>query len=429
MQTNYSRIKYLLISGAAAGGLFLVPSIAKGNTPLPPPVPTYSEVTSFAETTTVNIPENLRNQWRGNFTIPVYSMVKAGQWSLEDYIFVEYLNHRDFQPQTKTYRYNPSAVYDWIKRASANINTEAKDPEIVIKDGFASHFVPPVIGKQVDGYQSTLKIIQSLELGQTNLEISIKTTQPTRALADLNELGIKELIGRGESKFTGSPANRRHNIRVGNNKMRGLIIKPNEEFSFNKYLGPVEASAGFLPELVIKGFETIPELGGGLCQVSSTTFRAAMHAGLPITQRRNHSYAVQYYSPQGTDATIYPGVIDLKFTNDTGNHILIWPYIVGDILYFDFYGTRDGREVKLNEPQTFNRQANGAMQASWSRTVTKNGKTETHRFSSNYKPPELFQRREEFVPNPESPEAPNPNQSEPETITPATPIIQPNDSN
>jgi vancomycin resistance protein YoaR len=82
--------------------------------------------------------------------------------------------------------------------------------------------------------------------------------------------------------------------------MQGVIIKPGEEFSFNHYLGPVKAEQGFLPELVIKRTGTVPELGGGLCQVSSTTFRAAMNAGLPITQRKNHAYAVQYYSPQGT---------------------------------------------------------------------------------------------------------------------------------
>jgi vancomycin resistance protein YoaR len=81
-----------------------------------------------------------------------------------------------------------------------------------------------------------------------------------------------------------------------------------------------------LPELVIKKEGTVPEFGGGLCQVSSTAFRAAMNGGLPITQRRNHAYAVQYYAPQGTDATIYPGVVDLKFINDTPGDILIWAF-------------------------------------------------------------------------------------------------------
>ncbi|HAG27192.1 TPA: hypothetical protein DCG61_00195 [Patescibacteria group bacterium] len=436
MQNSFLFVKYPVAILVVTGLFFVWPVIKIGASPLPPPVPTYDPVTSYADTTVVTVPNSLKNEWAGEFSLPVFSMVKSGQWNIKDYVMYGYLAKEGFTPETRNYKYDPAKVYAWTKQAASSVNTESKDPELTIKNGYATHFVPPVIGKQIDRYQSTLKILQGLELGQNNLELSIKTAQPSRSLSELNDLGITELIGRGESKFTGSPANRRHNIRVGMNKMKGIIIKPGEEFSFNKHLGPVEASEGFLPELVIKGYETIPELGGGLCQVSSTTFRAAMHAGLPITQRRNHSYAVQYYAPQGTDATIYPGVIDIKFTNDTGSSILVWPYFKGsDILIFDFYGTRDGREVKLNQPITFDRQANGAMKASWTRTVTKNGKTETNTFSSNYKPPELFQKREEFVPNPEAPATPNPNQEVPTTTPSLTPPptnpannIEPNDS-
>lgn len=419
MQNKLSTFKYLLISGATAGSIFFIPSVARGSNPLPPPLPTYSPVTSFADTTQVTVPENLRNTWRGKYTLPVFSMMKSGQWTVKDYVQAGFLKRAEFKPQTKTYRYNPSLVYDWTKDIAATVNTESKDPELTIKDGYATHFIAPVVGKQLDRYQSSLKILQNLELNQQTFDLAIITTSPSRDLSKLNDLGINELIGRGESKFSGSPANRRHNIKVGMNKFKGVIIAPDEEFSFNKYLGPVEASAGFLPELVIKGNETIPELGGGLCQVSSTTFRAAMHAGLPITQRKNHSYAVQYYSPQGSDATIYPGVMDLKFKNDTGNSILVWPYFIGnDILVFDFYGTRDGREVKLNQPITYDRKANGAMKATWTRTVTKNGISDTDSFSSTYQPPELFHKKEEFVANPESPTTTNPNESPTNTAPP-----------
>ncbi len=421
MKTKLTNFKRLAISGAAAGGLLLIPATVKGMEPLPSPLPTYDTVTSFADTTTVTIPANLLAGWKGSYTIPVHNLVKAGQWSIDDYVKVGYLKVGKFKPQSKTFQYNPKEVYKWTKQIAGSVNTEAQEPELTLENGYATNFVAPIIGKQLDRYNSSLKILQSLELGQTTLELAIQSTQPQRLLSDLNDLGITELIGRGESKFTGSPANRRHNIRVGTNKIKGVIIKPGEEFSFNKFLGPVEASAGFLPELVIKGNETIPELGGGLCQVSSTTFRAAMHAGLPITQRRNHSYAVQYYSPQGTDATIYPGVIDLRFKNDTGNSILIWPYFKDtDILVFDFYGTRDGRQVKLNQPITYDRQSNGAMKATWTRSVTKNGVTETDSYSSNYQPPALFHKKEEFVPNPDTSATPNPNDTGADTTPPNT---------
>jgi hypothetical protein len=174
-----------------------------------------------------------------------------------------------------------------------------------------------------------------------------------------------------------------------------------------------------LPELVIRRDKgTVPELGGGLCQVSSTTFRAAMQAGLPITQRRNHSYAVQYYAPQGTDATIYPGVIDLKFTNDTPGSILVWPYFKDDnTLIFDFYGTKDSREVILDKPYSYDRKPDGSMKASWTRTVKKGGKENKETFRSVYLPPALFHKQEQFVNNPASP---TPTQTVPSTPNPGT---------
>lgn len=170
---------------------------------------------------------------------------------------------------------------------------------------------------------------------------------------DLQDLGIKELIATGKSAFAGSTNNRIHNINTGISKFNGHIIAPGETFSFNTILGPVEAYTGFVPELVIKPEGTIPEYGGGLCQVSSTMFRAALFAGLPIVERTPHSYAVSYYSQvygYGLDATIYPGVHDVKFTNNTPAHILIQGYTEGINAYFKFYGTSDGRSVELEGP-------------------------------------------------------------------------------
>jgi vancomycin resistance protein YoaR len=105
---------------------------------------------------------------------------------------------------------------------------------------------------------------------------------------------------------------------------------------------------------VIKGNETKPEYGGGLCQIGTTVFRGALASGLDITARRNHSYRVSYYEPAGTDATIYDPWPDLKFKNDTGKHILIQTRIDGRKIYFDFWGTKDGRQVSMTEPVVYN---------------------------------------------------------------------------
>lgn len=398
MRVNLSYIKYLIISSLATGGLLLIPNSARGAVMDQLPVPTFDVATSVADETIVNITDAQKKDWSSTTTIPVNQMVKYPRAKVENVIFNFYTNSNRVKTETYTFKHSPSKVYAWTKTVADSVNSETAEPKLVIKNGRATDFTPPTIGKELDRYNSALQILQSLELGKTEVRLAVKTTQPTTLLEDTNDLGIKELIGRGESKFNGSPANRRHNIKVGVSKMQGVIVKPGDEFSFNKYLGPVEADQGFKPELVIKKTGTVPELGGGLCQVSSTTFRAAMHAGLPILERRNHSYAVQYYAPQGTDATIYPGVTDFRFKNDTGNSILIWPYFkTNDHLVFDFYGTYDGREVKLGTPSSYDKKPDGSMKSTWSRTVTKNGESKTDTFASVYQPPALFHKEEQFV--------------------------------
>jgi vancomycin resistance protein YoaR len=131
---------------------------------------------------------------------------------------------------------------------------------------------------------------------------------------------------------------------VGAAKFNGVLIKPGQNFSFNDYLGEVGAEQGYAPGLVILGDREEMQYGGGLCQVSSTAYRAALMAGLPITSRVNHSFAIDYYTAPygvpGVDATIYLPKPDLSFKNDTGHHILVQTKMVGTTLHFYFYGTK-----------------------------------------------------------------------------------------
>lgn len=225
------------------------------------------------------------------------------------------------------------------------------------------------------------------------------TSPPQVTLSSTNSMGIKELLGRGRSSFKGSSKNRRTNIKVALEKNKGVLVAPGSKYSFNEQVGGVEAKDGFVPEIVIKSTGLTPELGGGVCQVSSTVFRGAVASGLPIEERKNHSFAVSHYAPQGTDATTYSGVIDLKFTNNTPGYILIWPYYENeDTIIFDFYGTRDNRKVELEEPTSYDRKPDGSMKTNWVRTVTLGGVDLEDNFRSNYLPPAIFKKVETFVP-------------------------------
>lgn len=200
---------------------------------------------------------------------------------------------------------------------------------------------------------------EALKNNSKKIELPIEEEKFTLDIAaDLKSLGVKEVVSIGHTSYYRSPQNRIHNINVGLTKFNGALIAPGETFSFLKQLGPVDGVNGFLKELVIKPEGTIPDFGGGLCQVSTTAYRAALYAGLPIVERSPHSYAVSYYSQiggHGIDATIYPGAHDLRFTNDTPGHILIQAYDDGPEAFFIFYGTNDGRKVKLEGPIISNR--------------------------------------------------------------------------
>ncbi|NOQ68160.1 hypothetical protein GQ568_01845 [Patescibacteria group bacterium] len=227
---------------------------------------------------------------------------------------------------------------------------------------------------------------------EIEVQMTVEKVQPEITTESIDNMGITALLATGESNFYGSPKNRRHNIAVGAGKFNGILVGPEDEFSFNKALGGVGPKEGYLPELVIKKGETVPEYGGGLCQVSTTTFRAAVKAGLEITERRNHAYPVRYYNPQGTDATIYPPHPDLRFKNNTPAYILIQTRIEGNKLFFDFYGSDDKRKVELKGPYIYDKKPDGSMKATWTQKVyDKDEKLLFEKkFYSVYKSPDLY---------------------------------------
>lgn len=224
------------------------------------------------------------------------------------------------------------------------------------------------------------------------IDLVVENVKPDITIESIDNMGITALLATGESDFSGSPKNRRHNIGVGSSKFQGVLVGPGDEFSFVKILGEVGPKEGYLPELVIKKGETIPEYGGGLCQVSSTAFRGAVQAGLEITERQNHAYPVKYYNPQGSDATIYPPHPDLRFKNNTPAYILIQTKIKGNKLYFEFYGSDDGRKVEMIGPKTYDKKPDGSMKAVWTQNVTdKDGNVILEKkFYSIYKSPALY---------------------------------------
>ena len=273
-----------------------------------------------------------------------------------------------------------------IKKESVNAKLQFDPTTNRIKE-----FSPPQNGQYLAVKETAAKIAANLAKAQLTASLVVTEVPPEVTQNSLAKLGLTALLAKGESDFQGSTKSRIHNIEVGAAKINGLLLKPGEEFSFNKNLGEVDEKQGYRAELVIKSGKLIPEFGGGICQVSTTLFRAAAISGLPILERHPHSFPVRYYNPQGFDATIYPGVSDLRFKNDTNGNILIQNHIEGAKLIFEIFGSDDGRQIKLTGPKILEQNGNGSMKTVLIRKIAAaDGTVKEESFWSNYKSPASF---------------------------------------
>lgn len=286
------------------------------------------------------------------------------------------------------------ALRNFLADLARKINRDPVDAKLQFDGVRASIFAISEDGISLD-IEKSLKIIEDYFRSnaiENELELPHKITKPNISTASIDNLGVTELIGEGHSDFSGSTRSRIFNINVAVKRFQGVLIKPGEEFSFVEILGEVDGEHGYLPELVIKKDKTEPEFGGGICQVSTTVFRAAIYSGLKITSRRNHAYPVHYYDPQGMDATVYIPRPDLRFVNNTPGHILIQSEISGTELTFLFYGTDDGREIKIDGPKIIEWNSDGSMKTTFSQIIkAKDGSIIIDDvFNSNYDSPAKY---------------------------------------
>jgi vancomycin resistance protein YoaR len=188
---------------------------------------------------------------------------------------------------------------------------------------------------------------------QRQVLLPVTITRPQVATENAESLGIKELVSEGTTYFKGSSQGRMHNIQVAASRFHGLVIPPGGTFSFNEHLGEVSAATGYEESIIIWGNRSAVGIGGGVCQVSTTAFRAAFWGGYPITERWAHGYRVGWYEPPvGMDATVYSSQVDFKFVNDTPHSLLIETEtdLKAGTITFRFYSTMTGRTIDMEGP-------------------------------------------------------------------------------
>lgn len=257
------------------------------------------------------------------------------------------------------FRWKENVVNDTLDALAAQIDIPEENALFQFEGGKVVSFKPSKIGQKLNQQEAKRRIQEAFAtVARTNQQritilLPVDIVKPSTATNDTNSYGIKELIGRGYSEFAGSIPGRIHNVALAASRLNGVLIKPGEELSFNKTVGDISAATGYQSAYIIKDGRTILGDGGGVCQVSSTLFRAALDAGLPIIERRAHAYRVHYYEEggfkPGLDATVFSPSVDLRIQNNTPSYVLIQTKTDTRnlTLTFELYGTRDGRKAEI----------------------------------------------------------------------------------
>jgi len=193
--------------------------------------------------------------------------------------------------------------------------------------------------------------------GHERVEIPVVVTRPEVDDENLGELGIDAHLGKGTSNFAGGTWARDENIYVSTGLLNGTLVPPGGEFSFNEAIGEITWDKGYQEASVVVAEQVGRGIGGGVCQLSTTMFRAAINAGMPITEWHPHSYRLPGYEVDGWgpgfDASILQygsnpaNWADFRFENFTDGWLLVeswttWPHVVVNI-----YGMETGRDVEV----------------------------------------------------------------------------------
>ncbi len=267
------------------------------------------------------------------------------------------LNKFEF-PLTISYDRQPAR--DVLDHLAQIYEKEPVNARFQFESGKVALFEKEENGLRVETDKALSQIDSSMKNRTSNQSpstVDVKKTilKPKITLAQTNTYGIEELIGEGVSDYTHSIPQRIHNLLLGTSKFNGVLIPKGATFSFNSTVGDISSTTGYQPAYIIKEGKTVLGDGGGICQVSTTLFRAVLNAGLPITEYHSHAYRVGYYendAKPGLDATVYGPTVDFKFINDTPASILIQTSSDEEnlTLSFKFYGKKDKRKVELSTP-------------------------------------------------------------------------------
>lgn len=300
------------------------------------------------EKTTANIKSNLVDLSYINNTIPIIVVTKSPKEINIEQVYNEI--HKD--PKDAYYTKDPYTIYPSENGVDFKVSVE-----------------------------EAKQIVQNAE---SECEIPLKVLYPSVTTNMIGQEAFPDLLGSFSTHYV-SNADRTTNLRLAANKINGTVLMPGEVFSYNGVVGARTIAAGYKNAAIYQDGQVVDGLGGGICQISSTLYNAALFANLEMVELYNHQFVPSYVTA-GRDATVVYGVKDFKFKNSRKYAIKITCSVSGGVAQFQIWGVKEPTEYDISVYANVSR-TSSYIKATTYRTLKLNGETiKTEKISnSTYK--------------------------------------------
>lgn len=245
---------------------------------------------------------------------------------------------------------NVKNVGDQLNKLSQPWYLPPKDARLLIKADDSIEIIPHQLGRCVDitrGLEDLQQLVTASPGNQLHLSLKFMELSPAKLTRTIESYNIKGVVSTFVTRFNSGVINRANNIRLAARALDNYLLAPGAIFSFNDVVGPRTKAKGYDEADIILRNELVPDVGGGVCQVSTTLYNAVLQAELEIVERAPHSMIISYVAP-GLDATVVYGYRDLKFRNNTSGHLVIKSRVTHGVLTVKIFGApQPSRRVVL----------------------------------------------------------------------------------
>lgn len=233
-----------------------------------------------------------------------------------------------------------------LESLRSQIERPAVDAGFVIEEGDFVRLTPSTSGLHVDVQELISRVLATAGEMEREVVVPVQPLAPALTTAQASAWGINQVVTKFNTRFDAGDANRSHNLSLAAQALSGAVIAPGATFSFNQRVGPRSPKNGYREAPVVLDGELVPDIGGGVCQVSSTLYNAALLAGVRIDYRRPHTVPSTYV-PLGQDAAVAYDYIDLRFTNTSSGYLYVKAWISGNRLWVALLGAEPVGPARL----------------------------------------------------------------------------------